>query len=210
MAVTDSATRSGSDGGERLTADARRESLLDVSREMVIEAGPSSVTMGSVAERAQVTRALVYKHFDNKDDLLLEVYRREAGRLDRRIRRHVVAADEGLEPKLRALVTATLDGVAEHGPFFTPLRDVGAQRSAKADQRGWDRRTVRYFSGLAEQEYALPAAVARSAMGVQLTGLQSLFSQARGRSAARRRELEEIYVDGVLGAFDRLSRRHAG
>ncbi|HAS09590.1 MAG TPA: hypothetical protein DCS55_03590, partial [Acidimicrobiaceae bacterium] len=72
---------------ERLSADERRQALLDVAKAVVNESGPDAVTMGAVAERADVTRALVYKHFENKDALLLELYRREASALDRSIRR---------------------------------------------------------------------------------------------------------------------------
>ena len=50
------------------------------------KAGPAAVTMGTVADRAEVTRALVYKHFDNRDDILATLYRREAAALDRQLR----------------------------------------------------------------------------------------------------------------------------
>src|SRR6476619_7614888 len=71
---------------ERLSADERREALLDVARTLVNEVGPGGITMGVVAERARVTRALVYKHFANKHDLLVALYRREATGIDRAIR----------------------------------------------------------------------------------------------------------------------------
>ena len=117
----------GVDNGERMSADGRRAALLDVAKALVKEVGPHAVTMGLVADRARVTRALVYKHFDNSDDLLHALYKREARGLDHHIRAVVEAAPDGFEPKLRAFIGATLDAAEEHGPFFTPLRAAGAR-----------------------------------------------------------------------------------
>ena len=130
-----------------MSADDRRTTLLDVTKVLVSEGGPGTVTMGLVAERAGVTRALVYKHFANRDDILRALYRREAERLDRAIRAQVVAAPDGFEPKLRAFIGVTLDATEEHAPFFTPLREAGAGkgRTVRGDRRSRDRRTVDYF-----------------------------------------------------------------
>ncbi len=190
----------------RLSSDDRRDSLLDVARRLVVDGGPATVTMGAVAAEAGVTRALVYKHFDNKDEILGALYRREAQALDRRIRTIVVAAPPGFEAKLRAFVGATLDAVDEYGDFFTPLRGVGRDRAAKREQRRWDRRTVGYFVTLATQELALDEEQAEVALSVLFSGIPSLLAQRRGRGRARQRAaLEQTYVDLTLGALGRLA-----
>jgi AcrR family transcriptional regulator len=191
---------------DRLSGDARREALLDVTRRLVDEQGPGGVTMGTVAERAGVTRALVYKHFENKDALLVALYQREASALDRRIRRHVDAAPEGFEPKLRAFVGACLEAVGEHSRFFTPLRSVGAGASTRRQQRRWDRRTSAYFVGLAVEEFGIDEGDAIAALGVLFLGLQSLLSEMRrSPGAAQREHLAAIYVEMTLGALTRLA-----
>lgn len=191
---------------DRLSGDERRTALLDIARQIVNEAGPSAVNMGVVAERAEVTRALVYKHFENKDDLLVELYRREAKALDRQIRQQVEAAPEGFEPKVRAFIGACLDAVGEHSRFFTPLRGVGSNKSARQDQRRWDRRTAGYFVSLAAKEFALDERTAASAVGVLFSGVQSLLSQMRrSPSEAQRRFLEDTYVEMTVGALTRLA-----
>lgn len=191
---------------DRLSADERRTVLLDVARELVVDVGPAGVTIGAVATRSEVTRALVYKHFANKDELLVELYRREAKRLDKQIRRTVEAAPDGFEAKLRAFVDATIDALDEHAPFFTPLRGVGTNPSARRDRRGWDSRSVTYFSELAGQEYALDPTVARPAIAILLAGVPALLTQVRSRPS-QRAVVEQIYVDTVLGALARLSTR---
>lgn len=191
---------------ERLSGDDRRESLLDVTKAIVQETGPAGVNMGTVAERAEVTRALVYKHFENKEALLIELYRREARRLDKQLRIRVEAAPDGFEPKLRAFAGAVLDAVDEHAPFFAPLRGAGRNRTARQDQRGWDRRTVGYFAGLAADEFSIDEETARAVIAVLLAGIQSLLSQMRSRPGAGQRAfLEDLYVDTAVGALTHIA-----
>ena len=191
---------------ERLSADERREALLDVAKAIVEESGAGTVTMGTVADRAEVTRALVYKHFDNKEALLGELYRREARALDRHIRRRVEASAEGFEPKLRAFVGACLDAVGEHGPFFAPLRSVASDPTQRQQQRRWDRRTTGYFVQLAVDEFGIDEQTARSAIGVLFSGIQSLLSQMRRSPGdSQRAVLEQTYVEMTIGALERLS-----
>jgi AcrR family transcriptional regulator len=194
---------------DRMSADERRVALLDVARPLVGEVGPGAVTIGMVAERAGVTRALVYKHFDNKDDLLRALYRREAERLDRRMRAQVEAAPEGFEAKLRAFIGVTLDAAEEHAPFFTPLREVGAGKGTRGDQRGRDRRTVDYFARLAVDDFGLDLRTARSVIAVLFSGIRSLLSQMRSHPGAAQRELLlDTYVNMTLGGLDRLATLH--
>lgn len=191
---------------ERLPAPDRRAALLDATRALVNERGPAAVTMGSVAERARVTRALVYKHFDNKDDLLRALYRREAERLDRRIRARVEAAPEGFEPKLRSFIGATLDAVEEHAPFFTPLRAAGAAHGARRDQPDRDRRTLDYFVQRATRDFGVDPRTARTVLAVLFTGIQSLLAQMRSRPGpAQRRFLLDTYVEATIGALRHLA-----
>jgi AcrR family transcriptional regulator len=193
---------------ERLSADERREALLDVAKVLIDEVGPGAITMGVVADRAGVTRALVYKHFANKHDLLVALYRREARRIDRAIRAEVDAAPEQFEPKLRAFIGATLDLLDEHGPFFTPLREAGADQTARGDQRGRDQRTVRYFAGLAEREFGIEPHTARSVIAVLFSGIRSLRAQMRSRPGdAQRAFLLDTYVEMTIGALTRLAER---
>jgi AcrR family transcriptional regulator len=193
---------------ERLSADQRKAALFDAAKALVDEAGPGRVTIGAVADRAGVTRALVYKHFGNKDDLLQALYRREAERLDRKIAADVAATPDGFEPKLRAFIGATLDAVEEHAPFFTPLREAGAGRSTRQDQRRRDRRTVDYFARQAATDFDVDLRTARSVIAVLFSGIRSLLSQMRSRPGAAQREfLLDTYVETALGALDRLARR---
>jgi AcrR family transcriptional regulator len=188
---------------ERLSAAQRREALLDLARALVVREGPAAVTMGRVADDAGVTRALVYKHFANRDELLVALYRREAAELDHAMRLEVVGAGPGLEAKLRALVEVVLDAADRHGSFFRLLRGVSTTGSARSDRRGWDRRTVHYFADLVQAEAGLDPATAEAASALLLSPLQTLRTQVLAHP--RRRALYvETYLALVLGGIDRL------
>lgn len=200
------ATEQVPDAGERLTGDERREALLDVTRVLVLENGPRAITMGSVAHRAAVTRALLYKHFANKDDLLAALYHREAARLDRAMRRVIAEAEDTFEGKLRAFVQGALAASEEHSVFFAPLRSIGAQPDARRDRRTRDRRTVKYFAELAEADFGVDQRTARSIVAILLSGIDNLLLQLQSHPGADQRAfLRDVYVEGAIGALERLA-----
>ncbi len=53
----------------RLTADARREQILDVAIDVFGRAGYYGSSMNDIAEAAGVTKPVLYQHFDSKSDL---------------------------------------------------------------------------------------------------------------------------------------------
>src|SRR6266480_4420461 len=76
----------------RLSRAERRDALLDATAELVSSAEIDAVTMEAVAERAGVSRPLVYKHFANRGELLAALYDREAALLHAELAVDVEAA----------------------------------------------------------------------------------------------------------------------
>jgi AcrR family transcriptional regulator len=64
-----------------MTPEERRRQLLAVGAQLFASRSYEVVQMDEVATRAGVSRALLYKHFPNKRDLLAAVYRQAADRL---------------------------------------------------------------------------------------------------------------------------------
>ena len=62
----------------RLSAGARREQLLDVTKELVGEQGFHDLSIETIAKRAGITRPVVYAHFEDLDALLEAMLQREA------------------------------------------------------------------------------------------------------------------------------------
>jgi AcrR family transcriptional regulator len=64
----------------RLSAEDRREQLLDVATQVIVERGFGGVSVDSVARRAGITRAVIYQHFTDVQALLEAVVKREMSR----------------------------------------------------------------------------------------------------------------------------------
>lgn len=194
--------------GRRLQGDERRAALLDAAASLLARDGLGAVSMETVAAVAGVSRPLVYKHFANRHELLAEVFRVQASKLDAAIVAAVEAAD-GFEGKIRALIRAVLEAERAYGPVMVPLLRARLDDAQfQHEQRGRDRRTVSFFGRLAMEAFGLERSDAIAAMSVLLTGIESVRAQARARpSEARRLVLEDLYVDLVTGALTRLGAR---
>jgi AcrR family transcriptional regulator len=57
----------------RLRQPERRQRILDSARAALAERGPDGVSMGEIADRAGVTRSVLYDHSPSKERLLLAV-----------------------------------------------------------------------------------------------------------------------------------------
>jgi AcrR family transcriptional regulator len=64
----------------RMSAERRREQLLDVTKRMVLDAGFHSVSIEAVAREAGITRPIVYGHFRDLAGLLEALIARESAR----------------------------------------------------------------------------------------------------------------------------------
>nr|WP_272213054.1 TetR/AcrR family transcriptional regulator [Marinicella sp. W31]MDC2878995.1 TetR/AcrR family transcriptional regulator [Marinicella sp. W31] len=53
----------------------RRAQLLETAREMVRESGTDALTLGSLAERAGVSKPITYNHFGTRSGLMIALYR---------------------------------------------------------------------------------------------------------------------------------------
>lgn len=192
----------------RLRRAERRAALIAAAAELVANESPDSISMESVAAHAGVSRPLVYKHFANRDELLAAVFRREAAKLDAEIAAAVEAAPT-FEGKIRALISSVLEAEATRGEFFATLGPVGVGDAGfRSEQRKRDRRTVRFFGRIAMAEFDLTEAEANSAMSILLSGIESVRAQWRARpNGERRRFLEDLYVDVVLGGLSAIGSR---
>lgn len=192
----------------RLARSDRREGLLDAAALLVAELGVEAVSMDTVADQAAVSRALVYKHFANRTEILTALYRREAGLLHEELAEPVRAATT-VEDMYRALIRASFAVSVERGHLFAALRAAGAwNRDLRTEQRARDRQTVRAFAARAAHEFAIPEDVARPATALLLAATDSVLAQWRARrTPANALKLEGIYMDLVLGGLGRLAER---
>jgi TetR/AcrR family transcriptional regulator, fatty acid metabolism regulator protein len=66
--------------GDRMKAAARREQIINVARECFTERGFLGTTTAMIAQRAQVTEPILYRHFSSKLDLFHSILEDTRGR----------------------------------------------------------------------------------------------------------------------------------
>jgi AcrR family transcriptional regulator len=180
----------------------RWDSLLDAAAALVAAGDVAGVTMESVAAAGGVSRALVYKHFANRHDLLAALYERESSLLHEDLTKAVSAAD-GLEQKFRALIEGALAAQSSRGATFAALSDHGGRgHTQRALQRHRDNVTVRHFATLAVAELGLDEHDATIGVRLVLGAIAVVLQQWRHRRTSEHAaELADAYVAVSMGGL---------
>src|SRR3954469_7949018 len=197
----------GPDAGRLARAD-RREELLDAALELVAGGDVESVSVDAVADRAGVSRSLVYKHFANRTDILTALYERESTRLHDELAADVVAA-RSLEEKYRALCHGSLTAAKERGQIFDGLRSAaGMNKQLRKMQRDRDRQTAAAYVHLTEREIGVPPEVAEPVTALLLGAIAPMLNLWHARPTERyAAEIEDAYMCLVVGTLGELRRR---
>jgi AcrR family transcriptional regulator len=95
----------------RLTASARRAQLVEVGRNVFAERGFDAASVEEIAERAKVSKPIVYEHFGGKEGLYAVVVDREMERVVALISDAIAGGDprERLEQAALAFLTYAKD-----------------------------------------------------------------------------------------------------
>lgn len=86
---------------QRLSRDARHAQLLEVARDLIRDDGTDELTLARIADRAGVTKPLVYDHFGDRSGVLAELYRA----FEERQRVTLAEALDGAAAELDAVAT---------------------------------------------------------------------------------------------------------
>ena len=166
--------------------------------------------MEGVAQRAGVSKGLGYAYFDNRDQLLAALFNREMAALDRRVTQaanRAAAEGEPFEERLRAIISAGLDVVADRGTLIGALLQ-GKLNDGPLEQsrRNRQRAVEDYFVSLVRAEYELSERVARSAVPILLSGYSGALDLWVRRRATRA-EITAAFVRLAVGGLRALAER---
>ena len=98
---------------------ARREEILDVATQLFAEHGFSETVTQELADRLQIGKGTIYRHFPSKCELFLAAADRVMVKLNERVDEALVGVDEPLDRPLRA-IAAYLRFFAEN-PHFAEM-----------------------------------------------------------------------------------------
>jgi AcrR family transcriptional regulator len=149
----------------RMTAQERREQLVGVARSLFAERGYEATSIEEIAERAGVSKPVVYQHFGGKEGLYAVVVDREVLHLTSSIRRSFDAGQPRLvaeqaadafltyieehEEGFRVLVRDAPIGMTD-GSFASVIDDVAARAEelliGEFDHRGFDEETAPMYA----------------------------------------------------------------
>ena len=114
---------------QRLSASARRAQLIDVARVVFAKRGYEAASLEEIADRAKVTRPVVYEHFGGKEGLYAVVIDREMEYLVRRIAEAMASGTP--RERIEGAALAFLTYVKDHPDGFAVLNAVIADLAAE-------------------------------------------------------------------------------
>jgi AcrR family transcriptional regulator len=192
----------------RLARADRREALLDAALALVAAGDVDGVSIESVADRAGVSRPLVYKHFANRTDILTAVYLREAAQLHADLSADVQSSTT-TEDKYRALFRGSMRAAQERGQIFDGLRSAaGMNGELRRVQRDRDRATVTYYSRHLVDELHVSQEDAEMVTAMLLGAIAPALMLWHARPSEQyAADLEDAYMCLVTGALQELAKR---
>jgi AcrR family transcriptional regulator len=219
--ATRSTGKAGAARPKRLTAEARRSSILQAARRAFTETGDmNGTTIRHIAERGGISEGVIYRHFDSKDQLFFEaVVEPLRGAVDELVAATEVVDAEGplsaeqQREKLNGLYRQLISTLVEVLPllglvlfgdpkvarrFYREHFSVAMDRLAGA----WHEVEVRYGFELEHPEIS-----ARAVMGIALImALESHHSKDFDRDRALEL-VSEGTMTGFFPSFDPSRRR---
>jgi AcrR family transcriptional regulator len=103
--------------GTRLPRPARRRQLLGAAQEVFVAQGYHAAAMDEIAERAGVSKPVLYQHFPGKLDLYLALLDESVDALTATVRRALESTTDNKQ-RVSATFTAFFDFVASTGQAF--------------------------------------------------------------------------------------------
>jgi len=190
----------------KLTRRARQDVLLDAAGALLEAGGATAVTMEAVAAHAGVSRPLVYKHFANRDDLVVTLFRRESAAFDAEVAA-ALADVRGLDAVIRTSAEAIVEAFGRRRRVLGPLlQGDSIDPALRRAQRERTSRNNRWYRDLVVAECGIDAERAQVAVTVLFGGLVALISTGIARlDGAERARVIDTYVAMVMGGLGRLS-----
>jgi AcrR family transcriptional regulator len=189
----------------RLHGAERRETFLDAAARIVIEQGPSSVTMEEVAARTGVNKRLGYRYFENRSDLLKALLERELEEAGRRAQAKL-PPEPDLQERITVNVRVWLELVEERGPLLSRL--FGDHQVSSKLAQDVTRRATSNWAAVLKEALDLSDARAEVIARIYLAGLRGAVTSLED-GVAGRDEIARIFTAVLLAGVDAVAREPA-
>jgi AcrR family transcriptional regulator len=187
----------------RLTAELRRETLIEAARAIAIEKSLDAITMEGVAARAGVNKALVYRHLSDADAVRAALLERETAAIGMSIAGKLRTA-KGLEARLAVILDVWLTAVGESGGYLRALlwsRSEGVhkhKREGRGALAGLIADEIRAASDLDPETAAFAASI--------LIAATNGVTEDMLASPAKLKAAKKMFLAAALGMIDGLEK----
>lgn len=188
----------------RIPGPERRDLLLDTAAAMILADGLDTLTLEGLAAKAGVSRALVYQHFGNLDELLHVLFDREATRL---YSRHAAAMEscDHLRDRIRAGVRCYFDYIEQEGDLVRIVRPTLFSRRYAKERQARVSAWIAFRASFLEQEFGVTGAIGESITRV-LHDIEQVYANAWYRGTMDRATAERLCVDLELSTVEFISK----
>ncbi|MGQ0468201.1 MAG: TetR/AcrR family transcriptional regulator [Sporichthyaceae bacterium] len=189
-ALDDSARRAG-----RLPRNARRRQLLDAALAVFTTQGYHAAAMDDIAEKAGVSKPVLYQHFPGKRDLYLALLDESAEALIGAVRAALAGTTDN-KLRVKATVAAYYNFVEDKNGAFRLVfeSDFTGEPDVRDRVDAVDRKCAEMISEVIAEDTGLPEAESRL-LGAALAGLAQVTARAwtaSGQTIARDEAIELI------------------
>lgn len=119
-----------------MTRAEREAQLIRIAEEVLVERGYSGTTVDEIAERAGITKPVIYDHFDSKDELIGRVITRAHTELEAATVAGLEAMEDPRDAREFIYVSqlAWFTFIDQHRDSYAVLRQDGAQSRGKVER----------------------------------------------------------------------------
>ncbi|HYN29815.1 MAG TPA: TetR/AcrR family transcriptional regulator [Dermatophilaceae bacterium] len=104
--------------GQRMPRSERRAQLLRAAQDVFVSRGYHAAAMDEIADRAGVSKPVLYQHFPGKLDLYLALLDQHCDTLERLVREALALPAEGNHARVAATIGAYYEFVSREGAAF--------------------------------------------------------------------------------------------
>lgn len=198
---TGGSTGKGRNGRKGMGREERRDQLLRLSERVLARGGISALTMERLAAEARISKPIVYAHFRNRSELLVELFESYWSYVDALIQERRAGATKPRDFLART-VAAYLDAMEARGQALRQLLfKVLEDPLVEAARRERDRYVVNRWATTFFESNGVPRSRALC-LGVMTRELLEATAIYRHSYDGKRRITEELFVETVANMLD--------
>lgn len=187
---------------KRLRKEDRRVQLLEVARGIVRQQGTEALTLGYLAERANVTKPIPYDHFGDREGLLMALYQDFSNQQLKKFRETLTVDNKTLENTIRFFSAAYIDCTISSGPETGPIAAaLCGSRALLTFREACDAECADCLR-MALSPYIMLKGVRGEAAVTAIIGAADALSAAASNGVLARNVAEDMLVGAMTGVLD--------